>query len=325
MLNQCPWFRITDVEGNPTQFVCYMPFGEAFVDEHTTRTEMPFKFNGKEQDSETGLYYYGARYYDAKICVWYGVDPLAEKGRGWSPYCYAFDNPVRFVDPDGRWPWEASNVRQARLFARQTGGDFQKWKGQDGQRYASVSFGVASKGTGSTTKDSNGNINLAQVSSVSFTFKAGESRSELLQSVGVGFYKSMRASTSGMERLKWIGKSGDAWAAGTSCEYNRNGQAPGLLKAIAGLNPLVSIPNAVSVLAKGEDIYGVQANTTSDKVIAGAEIVSGAVGLGGSVGYLDDLSKGAQKAINIVDNVNTAVQAANDGGLLDEIKRKLDE
>ena len=229
---------------------------------------------------------------------------------------------LRIIHPDGRCPWEASNIRQARLFARKTGGDFLKWKGQDGKRYASVSFGVASKGSGSTIKNST--IILAQVSSVSFMFRPGESRAELLRSVGVGFYKSMRASSRGMERLKWIGKSGDAWAAGTSCEYNRNGQAPGLLKAVAGLTPLVSIPNAVSVLAKGEDVYGVQVNTISDKVLAGEEIVSGAVGLGGAVGY-DDLSIGVQKAINIVDKVNTAVQVANDGGLLDEIKRKLDE
>ena len=103
MLSLYPWFRITDAIA--TQFVCYMPFGEAFVDEHTTRAEMPFKFNGKEQDAETGLYYYGARYYEPMIAVWYGVDPLAERGRSWSPCVYCFNNPVRFIDPDGLWPW----------------------------------------------------------------------------------------------------------------------------------------------------------------------------------------------------------------------------
>ncbi len=101
MLNQCHWFRITDVEGNPTQFVCYMPFGEAFVDEHTIRTEMLFKFNGKEQDSETGLYYYGARYYEPRECRFYGVDPMAEKYPNMGAFVYCNNNPVKFIDPTG--------------------------------------------------------------------------------------------------------------------------------------------------------------------------------------------------------------------------------
>ena len=62
----------------------------------------PFKFNGKELDEETGLYYYGARYYDPKISIWLSVDPLAEKFPGYSPYSFCFNNPLRFVDPDGR-------------------------------------------------------------------------------------------------------------------------------------------------------------------------------------------------------------------------------
>lgn len=40
----------------------YLPYGELLVDEHTSSDDMPYKFNGKELDQETGLYYYGARY-----------------------------------------------------------------------------------------------------------------------------------------------------------------------------------------------------------------------------------------------------------------------
>ncbi|KMQ63855.1 hypothetical protein ACM40_03515 [Chryseobacterium sp. BLS98] len=62
----------------------------------------PYKFNAKELDEDTGLYYYGARYYNPRLSIWYGVDPLAEKYPSWSLYVYTFDNPVRFTDPDGR-------------------------------------------------------------------------------------------------------------------------------------------------------------------------------------------------------------------------------
>ena len=92
---------ITDKDGNATQFVCYKPYGEALVDEHNTSYEQPWKFNGKELDSETGLYYYGARYYEASLTAWYGVDALAEKYPNMGGYVYCAGNPVRLVDPDG--------------------------------------------------------------------------------------------------------------------------------------------------------------------------------------------------------------------------------
>ena len=68
-----------------------------------------YEFNGKELDQETGLYYYGVRYYDLKGRLWLSVDPLTDEYRYLSPYCYAVNNPISFIDPDGRNPIYAKN------------------------------------------------------------------------------------------------------------------------------------------------------------------------------------------------------------------------
>ncbi len=97
-----------------------------------------YKYNGKELFEDLQWLNYGARFYDPAVGRWWSRDPKAEKGYGWSPYVYTFDSPIGLLDPDGNWPWEPRNVREARRFARQTGGRFEKWRGKNGYWYASV-------------------------------------------------------------------------------------------------------------------------------------------------------------------------------------------
>lgn len=107
-----------------------------------------YKFNGKELDSETGMYYYGARYYTPELSIWLSVDPKSDNAPNFSPYSYCFHNPVKLIDPDGKWPWEAKNIRAARKEARQSGGEFERWRGQDGRNWASVDYAKSNSYSG---------------------------------------------------------------------------------------------------------------------------------------------------------------------------------
>jgi RHS repeat-associated protein len=85
----------------------YYPFGlkqKGYnVGTPSTNTALKYKYNGKELQDELGLgvYDYGARNYDPALGRWMNIDPLAEKSRRFSPYTYALNNPVFFIDPDG--------------------------------------------------------------------------------------------------------------------------------------------------------------------------------------------------------------------------------
>ena len=92
---------ITDDKGNITQYDAYLPYGELLVDEHSSSENLPYKFNGKQFDEETGLCYYGARYMNPVTSLWYGGDPLAEKYANICSYTYCHDNPIRLIDPTG--------------------------------------------------------------------------------------------------------------------------------------------------------------------------------------------------------------------------------
>ncbi|PWB26433.1 DUF6443 domain-containing protein [Flavobacterium sp. HTF] len=83
----------------------FYPFGLKQEGYNIVKTgfENKYKYNGKELQDELGLnfYDYGARNYDPALGRWMNVDPLSEKSRRFSPYTYALNNPVYFIDPDG--------------------------------------------------------------------------------------------------------------------------------------------------------------------------------------------------------------------------------
>ena len=83
------------------RYDAYLPYGELLVDEHSSSEDMPYKFNGKEMDAETGLYYYGARYLNPMASLWYGVDPLSEKYPYIGSIVYCEGNPIIQIDNFG--------------------------------------------------------------------------------------------------------------------------------------------------------------------------------------------------------------------------------
>lgn len=93
---------ITNLDGEVVQHIEYVPFGEVFIEERNSIWNTPYLFNAKEFDEETGLYYYGARYYDPRLSLWISTDPLQEKYPHINSYCYTANNPILFVDPDGK-------------------------------------------------------------------------------------------------------------------------------------------------------------------------------------------------------------------------------
>ena len=93
---------ITNLDGEVSQHIEYVPFGEVFIEERNNTWNTPYLFNAKEFDEETGMYYYGARYYEPRLSLWMSADPKQDKYPNVSSYCYVMDNPIKLIDPDGK-------------------------------------------------------------------------------------------------------------------------------------------------------------------------------------------------------------------------------
>ena len=112
---------ITNLDGEVVQHIEYVPFGEVFIEERNSIWNTPYLFNAKEFDEETGLYYYGARYYDPRLSLWMSVDPISNYDplnsenfldgqhnggiynyANLNPYVYCYNRSTVYIDPNGK-------------------------------------------------------------------------------------------------------------------------------------------------------------------------------------------------------------------------------
>ena len=115
----CYWYHpdhlgssswITEKSGHSVQHLHYLPWGEDFVDQRTSSWSARHTFSAKEKDSETGLSYFGARYYSSDLSIWLSVDPQAAKYPHQSNYVYCSNNPLKVIDPNGEDEWEVNET-----------------------------------------------------------------------------------------------------------------------------------------------------------------------------------------------------------------------
>ena len=125
---------ITNLDGEVSQHIEYVPFGEVFIEERNNTWNTPYLFNAKEFDEETGMYYYGARYYDPRLSLWMSVDPISNYDprnsenyldgehndgfynfRNLNPYMYCYQSPITLLDPDGKQVYAVFNKASGKL------------------------------------------------------------------------------------------------------------------------------------------------------------------------------------------------------------------
>ena len=116
------YYKQTDSTAKVLEENNYYPFGLRHTGYYPlTESTYRYKYNGKEVQ-ENGMYDYGARMYMPEIARWGVMDPMAEQYRAWSTYNYAVNNPISFIDPDGRmtYDWKLGAYRD-------NGGNIMNW------------------------------------------------------------------------------------------------------------------------------------------------------------------------------------------------------
>jgi RHS repeat-associated protein len=137
--------NVTDYMDNSYDLVAhyeYDPFGEEVVATGSHASLFNYRFSTKPMDAETGLYYYGYRYYDPVTGRWSSRDPVEEDG-GLNLYAFVWNDGITAIDVLGLWTWQDTKETGAALF------NFEAWKSWTGDELEeSLSLGAMATADG---------------------------------------------------------------------------------------------------------------------------------------------------------------------------------
>ncbi len=156
----------TATPGRGSTYAAYYPFGLAIDCLSWQLEKNPYLYNGKELHTQLNmnLHDYGARYYDAAVGRWWSIDPLAEKMRSFSPYSYAFNNPIRFIDIGGMIPWPV--VQKSNNLTRKiVSGMIRNDKNHPKPKHGGVDIAYLKDGKG-FNQNSNENVNATHTGTI---------------------------------------------------------------------------------------------------------------------------------------------------------------
>ena len=147
---------VTDRNGEAFELFLYNAWGENMYDWESGAASFssPYRFNGKEEDPETGFRYYGARYHHPKLSVWLSVDPLAH--RTLEAYVFTGNNPITFIDPDGNTIYPVTTGTNEKQNSKLSS-YFSKWKTKRPNQFAYLNSLYFHNGTISGPGDENYN------------------------------------------------------------------------------------------------------------------------------------------------------------------------
>ena len=287
-------FKVEHVKSPVISSQDYYPFGLAFGSyQRENSLDNQYQYNGKELQDELSLGWldYGARMYMSDIGRWGVLDPLGEKMRRHSPYNYAFDNPIRFIDPDGKAPCGLCNGPDWSQYS-DTNDDEEKRKQKKNTEEQRKQAEEQKKQEGSKPKQE-------PLGGYGFDFHIGSSgmitqgrgNVSLVAKNGLGatFRQNARVVAESSASTKWVGGSNrDSNTTKTINEGSVNFIAGASYSEVTEKDQqgnTVGVENSLSVGAFG--VVGIQFNWSQDGLkdvrfgLDGG--FGGAVGIGGNV------------------------------------------